>query len=196
MPHEDSDRRFCRTVLWQNVERSGADYCALWQTRDGWLLQGTAALAHDDQHPVLASYKIFSDCEWRTRRVDVQCFTGSDIAKLSLVVEGDGTWRNGSRVLPDVEGCIDVDLAVTPATNTLPIRRLNLKVNQSADVTAAWIRFPALDVQPLPQRYTRLSDRLYRYESANGFVTEIEVDELGLVVNYSGGWERIAAQSM
>ena len=195
MPNEDSDRRFYRAVLWQNVERQGTDYCALWETREGWLLQGTAVVAHDDQHPVLASYEIFCNFEWRTHRVDVQCSAGGDAARLSLLVEGGGTWRDKGRILPAVEGCVDVDLALTPATNTLPIRRLHLDVNQSAEVTAAWIRFPGLDVQSLPQRYTRLGTRLYKYESASGFVAEIEVDDLGLVENYKGGWERIAVHS-
>jgi hypothetical protein len=40
-------------------------------------------------------------------------------------------------VLRDVRGCDDIDLAVTPATNTLPIRRLNLQVGGSESVIAA-----------------------------------------------------------
>ena len=55
------------------------------------------------------------------------------------------------------------------------------------------LSFPELTIEPLPQRYLRLGERRYRYESAGGaFVAEIEVDDLGLVVSYEGGWERIA----
>jgi hypothetical protein len=86
-----------------------------------------------------------------------------------------------------------VDLAITPATNTLPIRRLQLQVGHSESVTAAWVKVPELTVQPLPQRYTRLTKNSYRYESSNGFSAEIFVDDLGLVITYSGGWEQIAA---
>ncbi len=91
-----------------------------------------------------------------------------------------------------MRGCLDVDLSVTPATNTLPIRRLALAEGAAAAVTAAWVRFPALTVEPLPQRYTRLGGGRYRYESDTGFVTEIESDDLGLVTRYGGGWERAA----
>ncbi len=91
----------------------------------------------------------------------------------------------------DLAGCIDVDLGITPSTNTLPIRRLNLQVGESADVTAAWVRFPELTVEPLAQRYTRLDERRYRYESTTGFSAELEVDELGLVVRYGDIWERV-----
>ncbi|HSH82775.1 MAG TPA: putative glycolipid-binding domain-containing protein, partial [Herpetosiphonaceae bacterium] len=62
----------------------------------------------------------------------------------------------------------------------------------AAPVTAAWVRFPALAIEPLPQRYIRLGPDRYRYESDTGFVTEIETDDLGLVTRYGGGWERMA----
>src|SRR5215469_6030165 len=42
-------------------------------------------------------------------------------------------------------------------------------------------------------RELRLTESNYRYESGSGFRAEIEVDDLGLVTTYPGGWERIAA---
>ena len=80
---------------------------------------------------------------------------------------------------------------MTPATNTLPIRRLNLHVGGSESVIAAWVKFPELTVEPLSQRYTRLAKDTYSYESNTGFSAEIVVDDLGLVNMYPGGWERI-----
>jgi uncharacterized protein len=82
---------------------------------------------------------------------------------------------------------------VTPATNTLPIRRLDLDIGKSESVTAAWIKFPDFEIQPLPQRYARITKHVYRYESDTGFSAGIVVDDLGLVTTYPGGWERIAA---
>ena len=103
-------------------------------------------------------------------------------------------WRSLGRELPDLHSCEDVDLALTPATNTLPIRRLDVRVGGTASVVAAWVKFPDLTVQPLSQRYTRLAMTTYRYESNTGFSAEIAVDDLGLVTAYPGGWERITAQ--
>ena len=95
--------------------------------------------------------------------------------------------------IPSVACCLDLDLAFTPATNILPLRRLGLAVGESREVTAAWLRFPDLSVEPLPQRYTRLDERRVRYESRGGaFTAELEVDELGLVVRYPPLWERVA----
>jgi uncharacterized protein len=97
--------------------------------------------------------------------------------------------------VPAVAGCLDVDLAFTPATNILPLRRLALAVGESREMTAAWVRFPDLSVEPLPQRYTRLDERRVRYESRGGaFTAELEVDELDLVVRYPPLWERVAVE--
>ena len=112
---------------------------------------------------------------------------------LSLNVESRGVWRSSDQELRYIHGCDDVDLAVTPATNTIAIRRLSLQVGSSESIIAAWVKFPELTVQPLSQRYTRLAQNTYRYASNTGFSAEIVVDDLGLVSAYPGGWERIAA---
>jgi hypothetical protein len=99
--------------------------------------------------------------------------------------------------LAAVAGCLDVDLAFSPSTNILPLRRLGLAAGESREVTAAWLRFPELTVEPLPQRYTRLDERRVLYESRGGaFTAELEVDELGLVVRYPPLWERVAVGQM
>ena len=112
---------------------------------------------------------------------------------LSLIVESRGIWRSSGRELRELHGCEDVDLALTPATNTLPIRRLNLPVGGTESVIAAWVKIPDLEIAPLRQRYTRLTKNSYRYESDTGFTAEIVVDDLGLVTSYPGGWERIGS---
>jgi uncharacterized protein len=180
-----------RVVVWKNFLLDGTDYCALWHTIEGWLLKGTVVGVLRDQRPMLASYEIYCDENWLTHRVQVERTIGSEVKSLSLNVESRGVWKSSGHELRDIQGCDDVDLAVTPATNTLPIRRLNLQLGTSASLIAAWIKFPDLTVQPLSQRYTRLSKDTYRYESNTGFSAEIAIDDLGLVTTYSGGWERI-----
>ncbi|MFZ0863617.1 MAG: putative glycolipid-binding domain-containing protein [Candidatus Sulfotelmatobacter sp.] len=146
-----------------------------------------------DQRPMLANYEIHCDDNWLTHRVQVERTIGNDAKTLSLSVESRGLWRSAGQELPALRGCLDVDLAVTPATNTLAIRRLGLGIGKSESVIAAWVKFPELEIQPLSQRYTRLAQDTYRDESNTGFSAEITVDDLGLVTAYPGGWERIAS---
>ena len=170
----------------------GRDYCGLWHTAEGWLLKGTVVGVFKDQQPLLASYEIHCDENWLTHRVQVDRTLGNDVKTVSLSVEKRGVWRSTGQELREIQGCDDFDLAVTPATNTLAIRRLSLQVGNSESIIAAWVKFPELTVQPLSQRYTRLAKDIYRYESNTGFSAEIIVDDLGLVIAYPSGWERIA----
>jgi hypothetical protein len=182
-----------RVVAWKNLLINGTDYCALWHTAEGWLLKGTVVGVLKDQRPTLANYQIYCDDKWLTHRVQVERTIGKDTKTLTLNVESRGLWRSSGQELSGLRGCHDVDLAVTPATNTLPIRRLEFRIGSSESVTAAWVSYPDLTVQPLSQRYTRIGKNIYRYESDTGFSAEIVVDDLGLVTAYPGGWERIAA---
>jgi hypothetical protein len=181
-----------RVVVWRNLLLNGRDYCALWHTAEGWLLKGTVVGVLEDQRPVLANYEVHCDEKWQTHRVQVERTIGGDAKTLSLTVESRGSWRSSGRELRELDDCEDVDLALTPATNTLPIKRLSLQIGGSASVVACWVKLPDLQVQPLHQRYTRLGKDTYRYESNTGFSAEIVVDDLGLITTYPSGWERIA----
>lgn len=179
-----------RSVVWSNLAAHGSDYCSLWQMDRGWLLQGTAITALKDGRPMLAGYEIECDHLWHTRRVVATCRVGSHAREIDLTVKASGGWRTKDQEQPALRSCIDIDLAVSPATNTLPIRRLNLEVGQSAEVTAAWLKFPDLTLELLPQRYTRIDAHRYRYQSGTGFSAELQVNDLGLITSYPGGWER------
>lgn len=105
-------------------------------------------------------------------------------APVSLVLSRDSAsaWIVNDGAVPALQGCIDVDLGFSPSTNLLPIRRLNLAIGASDAVRAAWVRFPELTVDVLEQRYTRLAESTYLYESAGGnFRRELTVNEHGFV---------------
>ncbi|MBG9795423.1 hypothetical protein ABD76_24370 [Paenibacillus dendritiformis] len=57
------------------------------------------------------------------------------------------------------------------------------------DVSAVWICFPQLTVQPLKQSYERLEDNAYLYRSiASGYTARLEVDDNGIVLVYEDQW--------
>lgn len=158
------------SILWRRLDTPGHEFAHLVDGR----LDGAALFLHEGA-PVSLSYEVTWDDEWRSLAAWVQGWVGAQ----RIEVE--------ARPLP---GCVDLDLNFSPSTNMLPIRRLSLAIGQSADVRATWLRFPSFKVEPLEQRYTRLSESTYRYESAGGtFVREIEVNEHGLVTRYPGFFE-------
>lgn len=180
-----------RVLLWFPVGAPGAEYCVVSRSHAGWRVRGSVIALTNDR-PLRVDYQLACTVDWRTQRVRIETVSGDARGSLQLTVR-DGRWLTPAGERADLQGCVDVDLGVTPMTNTLPIRRLNLAIGASAQVTAAWVRFPSLEVRPLGQTYTRLSERIYRYESDTGFRSEIEVDEDGFVVTYPGGWQRYLA---
>jgi hypothetical protein len=195
-----------RTVLWQRLDLPGSEWCALGQEPQGWRCVGKV-LTSIDGAPAVIRYELALDAGWLTREVRIALRAASETAtrRLHLTVSPEQEWTIAREPLPAtpapdeaalVRGLIDLDLGFSPLTNTLPIRRLAPAVGAAVEVTAAWVRFPELTLESLPQRYTRLAARRYRYESDGGaFVAEIAVDDLGLVTSYEGGWRRIAEAS-
>jgi hypothetical protein len=194
--------RVTRTVVWQRVSEPGLEHCMLYVgTVEPTTFDGSVIAALDGR-PIRVEYMVECDSAWATRRASARCiFPDGRDPSLVLQRDDENRWYRagddlpeGEVELPELQGCVDVDLGITPATNTLPIRRLNLAVGESADVTAAWVRFPELSVRPLRQRYTRLDANRYRYESDTGFTAELTVDDSGLVTLYPGGWEQVALE--
>ena len=120
---------------------------------------------------------------WVTRRATVG----------TLVIEhGTDGWIVDGTSRPDLADAIDLDIVLTPFTNTLPIRRHPLEIGEHADFVMAWVDVPSLEVHPDPQRYTRLDASHYRFDSLDSdFTRDLEVDADGVVVTYPGLFERI-----
>ena len=177
-------------ILWRRLDQPGHEACRLTEREAGWDLAGTAVFAHEGQACRL-DYAIACDAQWRTLSAAVTGWVGEEDVEVEVIRDNTGLWRLNLALVPEVEGCVDIDLNFSPSTNTLPIRRFDLEVGQSVQVRAAWLRFPSFRLEPLEQSYTRIGTNLYRYESAGGrFVASVEVDEAGLVTEYGEIWRR------
>ena len=178
------------TVLWQGVETGALDRCRLAAGPEGLRLSGTVLTAEFGT-PLDVCYLVEAGLDGLTRRVELALDGGA--VRRVLVADGAGRWRwEGGSELAEVAGALDVDLTVTPATNSLPIRRLaGLDVGQAADLQMAWVQFPELSVIPSAQRYERLAGDRWRF-STGGFTAELLVDPDGLVLDYGGLFRSLA----
>lgn len=151
-------------------------------------LYGTVIFVHEGK-PCCLEYLIECDASGETVSAEIVGEAGDDIIEIEIAVDGDGNWSMDGRDIPEVKGCVDIDLNFSPVTNTLPIRRLKLAVGESREVSAAWLRFPSFKLERLDQTYTRLDRDTYRYESAGGkFTRDIKVSEFGMVTEYPDYW--------
>ncbi len=133
-------------------------------------------------------YQIICDAGWNAQNIRVEDLLNEK--EIVLVKSGNNDWVDESnKTLKALNHCTDVDIMVTPFTNTLPIRRMNLALHESREISVMYVSIPDLSVSRLSQRYTYLSQEkdsgLYKYENLNsGFTSEITVDSNGLVTDY------------
>lgn len=172
-----------RVARWEEWSGRGLQHVLLTEHADGIMAEAVCIVAGEGEFA--ARYRIRCDTGWRCRELDVEVVdTGR---ALRLRGDGRGHWTDGAGApRPELDGAIDVDLPITPFTNTLPIRRLALAAGGSAEIDVVYVRAPALTVEIDRQRYTCLTPlRRYRYEAVDGsFTAEIEVDGDGLVLTY------------
>jgi uncharacterized protein len=180
--------------MWAPWEGPGLEHLRL-TTSEGAVVANGLVIGLEAGRPFRIGYEILCDEHWRVREVRVAT---PDLEQpvLELLADGEGHWkRRGGEPVPELEGCIDVDISATPFTNTLPMRRLGLEPGESEELAIAYVRVPELLVGPERQRYGCLQARgsggLYRFEALpSGFTAELPVDSDGLVLDYPGLFRR------
>ena len=174
---------------WLPDQGSGSELFEYEASAAGHTLRGKI-VANLEGAGIEASYVVEADTTWRTKRVRVEIANLKRM--LDISANGIGRWSDsGGTWIPALDGCIDVDISLTPATNTLPIRRLDPPLGAGAEIKVAYILAPELSLRAGPQRYTRIGDRLWRFNGLDiNFAADISVDEDGFVVDYPGLFHR------
>lgn len=179
-----------QTILWRDVRSGGVERAVLASDAAGFHLAGTALFAVDGA-PMEVRYSVLTDAEWRTRVVGVHVQAAGVNHRIALKSDGDGEWTAGDEPQPGLSGAVDVDLSFSPATNMLPINRLELAVGAAAEISVAMVDPVRRRLMRATQTYERMAELRYRY-AAGDFTTELTVDEHGFVVAYPEIFETLA----
>jgi len=154
--------------------------------------------------PYRLEYALRTRDDFVTERLEVTASGGGWRRALDLRRGADGAWSaevdaEGELALPGpggdvaaLDGALDCDLALSPVTNMLPLRRHGLmRGGGPVELTMAWVSVPDLSVIPDGQRYRFLAVQgersVVRYEAVDGtFDADITLDRDGLVVDFPG----------
>ncbi len=175
-------------LIWEQLVEKGLEHLVLEQDKD--IRVDSLALGMIEGAAYRIKYQIICDLEWRVERVGVQDLLNNKA--LDFIQKAKGAWTDEKdHPMAALNGCEDVDIMITPFTNTLPIRRLKLGLGESREIAVVYFGLPDLTVSRLDQRYTFLSQeedhRVYKYESlVSGFTSNITVDPEGFVIDYPG----------
>ena len=173
-------------VAWNGTDAWRTELCEVVLSGDG--LAATGAQLGAAPKPYRAAYEIEARGDWVTRRLRIEV---AGVGTLELRHDGKGTW-SGARNAADLDGVLDCDLAFSPLTNLMPVRRHGLHEQPgAAEVDVAWISLPDLAVHRERQRYEHLAPGRVRFSSGD-FTADLELDADGLVVVYPGLARRLA----
>lgn len=172
--------------LWTALYTPGHDACRIERQADGWRLAGTAVFAHQ-RGPASLAYAVDCAEDWTTRRGTVRGWIGDDAVDADIRRDGED-WTLNGEPQPQVRGCLDLDLGLTPATNRLQLSRAAVPVGGAVDFDVAWFDGDGA-LRRLPQTYERLTERTWRYASPDdGYHAVLEMNADGFVTHYPALW--------
>lgn len=175
-------------ILWRRLDRPGHDACRLWKEGSLWRIEGMAVWL-DPKGPAQIVYEVAVGEDWVTHSARLMGRVGKRAISLSIQRDTSGNWRMNGEAVPEVTGLPDIDLGLTPATNTLPLRRMRSRRMDAADLAAAWLDPTDWQLKPLPQRYEKLDDGRWRYASpSHDFQADLTIDADGFVTDYPSLW--------
>lgn len=118
-------------AAWKHHEaREGFEVTFFHRQRDGWQLEGSTTAVEDGQGWTV-SYDLLLDTSWHTLRARVTSQTGDGQHTVDVQQVSAGSWLVNGSPAPQFDGCQDVDLEASAMTNTLPVHRLGLEVDES-----------------------------------------------------------------
>lgn len=170
-------------LIWVAADDDSTEHFVL-ERRDGvTTLSGTVILVSEGQ-PTTITYRVAVDGAWRTTAIEATV-SAAEETRIALQVV-DGAWSADGAPRSRLDGCLDIDLGWTPATNLLPIRRLGLEVGEIGRIDAAWLRWPELDVVSVAQTYERVDENDYVYRAGEHELT-LHTTADGIVTSYGDG---------
>ena len=180
---------------WEALDWPGLEHVVISAGPDGFRANGQLILG-PPVGPASVSYQLSCDASWHVSSLTIGAASAAGSRDLTLSADHDGHWLADGQPRPDLDGCTDVDISLTPLTNTLPIRRLHWARGVVHELDVVYVSAPGLTVRRATQRYTLLSagaaDKagVYRYESGL-FTADLLVDADGFVGEYPGIWRRV-----
>src|ERR1700754_3987303 len=164
-------------ILWTGREYYSLENCLLNKKEAGTDICSTIiGKYYDTIYQV--DYHIKTNQQGATTSVDLKSRQNDRKEHVLFGGDGNGNWTMNGKPAGQFTGCIDVDIPLTPFTNTLPITRLSLKVGAEKEIGVIYFDVLAQQIRPVRQKYTRLSETIYQYQNIpNDFEAKILVDE-------------------
>ncbi|MCW3465648.1 putative glycolipid-binding domain-containing protein [Chitinophaga nivalis] len=178
-------------IIWQATRWPAIEYCTLKEQGHHHVATGRIT-GVSDQEPFAILYEVEITNDWRVSSFHIRK-EGLTTGELKLTSDLHGHWfdKDGNHI-GAFDDCIDIDISLSPFTNTLPVKRLHFDTGEKKILNMLYIKLPEFELQKVQQHYTKLDNHTYRYENVTtDFKADIPFDEQGIVLDYPGIFTRI-----
>jgi hypothetical protein len=180
-------------ILWTGCEYYSLENCLINESAAGVEIS-SVIIGHYEEKIYKVEYLIKTNANWETIFFEIISRVNNQTQTISGESDGKGNWSKAGEPLMQFNDCIDIDISLTPFTNTLPIRRLQLQPRKTREIQVLYCNLLKGQIMPVRQKYTYVSATEFHYENIpNDFEATIVVDESGFVVDYPSLFVRTAA---
>jgi len=170
-------------IIWTGRQYHSIENCILTRTKVDNEIISTIIGDHDNLIFKI-DYQIRTNGRWETTFVNVKTQFDNFIETLTLEKIDKKYLLNGNPCV-ELNDIIDIDISLTPFTNSLPINRLQLKDGDQQIIDVIYFDIFERKIKPVKQVYKRLTSGQYIFENDDKtFKANILVDEQGLIVDY------------
>src|SRR5689334_11218809 len=117
-------------LVFESAEYNSAETCRFVSASDMYEVDSRVTGMYEDKKFRLG-YSLQIDRSWKTRMVAIDFRNGVNSNRIILQSDNEGNWNSESIDTTNFKNCFDVDLSLTPFTNTLPLRRLSIDKDES-----------------------------------------------------------------
>jgi hypothetical protein len=110
-------------ILWTGREYYSLENCLISNTAFGKEITSTI-IGEYKEKIYLVEYCIRTNQNWETIFFEVSSRHSDHTKNIYFESDGKGNWTHDGAPLTQFQGCIDIDISLTPLTNSLPINRL------------------------------------------------------------------------
>ena len=179
-------------LVWKGLEDQTFEHCVVTRKTGQLEIQSKIEGPVNNVHTVV-EYELVLDAAWTVSSLQVKMTAPAPEKIIKLTHNKFGEWVDDTlHTRPDLDGCLDIDISLTPFTNSLPVKRLCFKPGESREIQVLYFDLPAFDISMKKQRYTYQGGNVFKFESLDtGYTNVITFTAAGFVQQYPNLFELV-----
>jgi hypothetical protein len=183
-----------RNIIWKGLDDESMEFCRV-DFRESIIVTSSIVGCSDDI-PFSVDYELKMSGDWVISNFIINAHLGNVEHSFNLNHNGHGNWFSNGQEWKHLEGCLDIDISLTPFTNSLPINRIKSGMDEKTGIEVVYIDVLNFNISKELQYYQFLENNKYNYSNSDGsFTADIVVGEFNLVKHYPGLFERLLIRS-